>query len=161
MFKFRFLVFVLPFSLIGLTITTSPAQAIFGLSKCEKIKKQIYTEISLGDSLFKQYRIKTESIEDWKTTSNISIYEGQMDTAIRSLILLSESDLKVLKIADANGPCFSIEQRTDFRSSVSTYKELLKLAKAWIKNKNYYNGYSPKNVIKTRLISKSKFSTKN
>jgi len=44
MFKFRLLVFVLSFTLMGLTIGVSPSQAIFGLSKCEKVKSYIVEE---------------------------------------------------------------------------------------------------------------------
>jgi hypothetical protein len=147
--------------LIGITTPISSSQAIFGLSKCEKIQKQINSEISIGDRLFKKSNIDTKSIFELNANSNSTAYRGQVETALRSLIVLLESDQKAIKLADTNGHCYSVADRASLRNAVSGVNRVVKLIKGLIKTESYSNDYYPKLFYNDRYVLKSTLNMKN
>ena len=125
MFKFRFLVFVLPFSLMGLTITTSPAQAIFGLSKCEKIQKQIYSELSIGNLLFKSYESEVKSALTLFDSNKLEYYK-RTSSLIDLLTLITKSDVNAYKMASNHSECYSAQQTRDLRYILQKFENMYK-----------------------------------
>ena len=104
---------VVVFGLLASSMT--PANAIFGLSKCEKVKKQITNEEKVGlllhNKYLKQRRILlTMSKPTWTDLSNV----------LGWLPDVYDSDLKVYKLVNNNLSCFTSQQvaraRADSRS---------------------------------------------
>jgi hypothetical protein len=90
-----------------------PADAIFGLSKCEKVKKQILQEEKISISLG-EYREKTrlEFIQKKNPTySDLADYYYQIIVSI-------ESDLKVYSLMVKNPSCYA----TNINASVRRYQ---------------------------------------
>lgn len=107
------LILVLVVSSTLLVSSSLPAQAIFGLSKCEKMQKSIDTEESVRRTLSvefkKQYQIDINKLNDISTSS----------TTYR---LIRDSDLKILTIANANQKCFKPGEISYIRGEIQFAK---------------------------------------
>lgn len=103
------------FLIFGFTVSfSSPANAIFGLSTCEKVKNQILSEEKVSIILYdlaKKYR--DEAIKDGSVTwgEYAGVYEKD--------ILGRQSDIKVFDIMIKNSACYS----TEINAYVRTYKQ--------------------------------------
>jgi hypothetical protein len=110
---------------IGLmTSSMAPASAIFGLSKCEKVKKQIKNELAIGDALFKAYRSSVYKIQPIKVTETYGAkYEKyqKYESALNALSLVFESDIKAWGIAQKSPQCFSVDQNSAIRTALRTF----------------------------------------
>lgn len=101
-----------------------PAKAIFGLSACEKIKKDIASEEKVGLEFHKSYKkqlnkIKGMSDPTWKNVLDVLTW----------LPDVYDSDNRVYKFVDQKSSCFTVKQIARARSSrTSTTKEMKDIA---------------------------------
>jgi hypothetical protein len=108
---------------IGLLASSiAPANAIFGLSKCEKVKKQILSEEKVSIILYnlaKKYR--DSAIKDNSATW------GDYSAVLSQEILGRQSDIKVFDMMIKNSSCFSAE----INANIRMYKQG---SQVWIKS---------------------------
>jgi CII-binding regulator of phage lambda lysogenization HflD len=106
---------------IGLLASSmDPASAIFGLSKCEKVKKQIKNELAIGDALFKAYRSSVYKIQPKKVTETYGEHYQKYENALNALTLVFDSDIKAWGMAQKSSQCFSVEQNSAIRTGLRT-----------------------------------------
>jgi hypothetical protein len=97
-----------------LASSMTPANAIFGLSKCEKVKKQILSEEKISIILYDLTRKSRDSaIKDNSATW------GEYSTVLSKENLARKSDIKVFDLIIKNPYCFSAE----ISAYVRTYKQ--------------------------------------
>jgi hypothetical protein len=115
------------FLVIGLTYPlTSPAQAIFGLSACEKAKKQIQNEEKIGLESWKIFHVARKKVIADGTVSN-----NEYEYATELLVPVLESDLLIYAVTQKNPSCFKTKSVVFFRNeNVKT--------KRWLTNMNMY-----------------------
>ena len=106
--------------LLGSSMT--PANAIFGLSKCEKMKKSINYEYSITLELWKNIKADLKK-ED-------SPFSMSSNLGMRALDL-NESFLRAYKLAKSNPSCFS----------VSTYAKILNMTNTYSRNVKGWKEY--------------------
>ena len=107
-----------------LASSMAPASAIFGLSKCEKVKKQIKNELAIGDALFKAYRSSVYKIQPIKVTETYGTqYQKyqKYESALNALTLVFESDIKAWGLAQKSSQCFSVDQNSAIRTGLRTF----------------------------------------
>ena len=130
---------VVVFGLLASSMT--PANAIFGLSKCEKVKKQITNEEKVGlllhNKYLKQRRILlTMSKPTWTDLSNV----------LGWLPDVYDSDLKVYKLVNKNLSCFTSQQvaraRADSRSVIKNISD----------NQSIRNQLIKRNDLKEKIL---------
>ncbi len=122
------------FLALGMAVPmATPAQAIFGLSTCEKVKKAISAEEQIGVELHKKYLEQRKLILGMTdaTWSNLSdVFSWLPD--------VYDSDLRVYKLVDKNPSCFTSKDvaraRTETRSSNKSIKDIETIRKAVIEN---------------------------
>lgn len=105
-----------------LASSMTPASAIFGLSKCEKVKKQIKNELAIGDALFKAYRSSVYKIQPIKVTETYGEKYQKYESALNALTLVFESDIKAWGMAQKSPQCFSVDQNSAIRTALRTFK---------------------------------------
>lgn len=94
------------------------ANAILGLSKCEKAKAQITNEEKVGVLLHKKYAEQRKIVLGLSnpTLKNLS-------NAMSWLPDVYDSDLRIYKIVDSNSSCFTPKQVARARSEASASKK--------------------------------------
>lgn len=107
--KRLFLSTLLIMSLLGSSVT--PANAIFGLSKCEKVKKQILQEEKISIILYDLTKKSRDS-----AIKDSSVTWGEFSTVYSKDILGRESDIKVFDLMIKNSSCFSAEINANIRT---------------------------------------------
>jgi hypothetical protein len=116
--------------LLGSSIT--PANAIFGLSRCEKATKSILAEEKIGFESWKYYaQLVANHNSDSKWTRSIA----------QAIAEVYKSDKSVWLIAQKNAKCYTPAQNAEIRRQISlTDKEILhyKMLLA-AKNLDYYS----------------------
>jgi len=120
--KNRLPVFVLSSTLIGVTIGVSPAQAIFGLSKCEKVKSYIVEENKVHNNLAKTFN---------RTLSDAKKKEPRATYLQAIQLSYFESFLNIFNAVDKNPKCFTLEAVADTRTAIEIMKKNIKNAKEW------------------------------
>jgi hypothetical protein len=107
----------------------TPAQAIFGLSACEKVKKAISEEEKVGLEFYKKYQAQRKIVLSMTnaTWSNLSdLFTWLPD--------VYDSDLRVYKMVDKNPACFTTKDvaraRTNVRSDTKELKDIELIRKA-------------------------------
>jgi hypothetical protein len=95
-----------------------PANAIFGLSKCEKIKKQITNEEKVGLLLHKKYSAQKQIVlaMDNPTWSDLNNAHSYLPDVI-------DSDLRIFSLVDKNSSCFTTQQIAKARRETSNSKK--------------------------------------
>jgi hypothetical protein len=145
--------------LLGLSIT--PAQAIFGLSKCEKLDKQIKLELMTGDILWQSYKVEIKKFDNaWRllNSEKYDLYWSKVEQTLNSLNLVYESDIKAWGAAAANPGCFESKNNAQIRTVLSIFKKSNSDIQKAIKVKNvlyewnFYKMYSNRENIKKYLI---------
>ena len=118
-----------------LASTMPPASAVFGLSKCEKIKKQITNEEKVGLLLHKKYSTQRKIVlamdsPNWNNLNN----------ALSWLPDVYDSDLRIFNLVDKNSSCFTTEQvaraRGEIRSSKKNITDISRIRNFLVKNSN-------------------------
>jgi len=102
----------LALAVIGLLASSmAPASAVFGLSKCEKVKKTILTEEKISIILYDL----TKKSRDSAIRDN-SVTWGEFSTVYAKDILGRQSDIKVFDLMIKNSSCFSAEMNANIRT---------------------------------------------
>lgn len=100
--------------LLGILVPiTTPANAVFGLSACEKVKKEMLHEESIGLLYFKDFAKQRRMLLQMKSpmrsnTADVLSWIGSV----------FESDLKVYAFVEKNSKCFTAAQVIDARRRV-------------------------------------------
>jgi hypothetical protein len=102
------------------------AHAIFGLSACEKAKKQILAEEKIGLESWKLFHSARKKVIADGNASN-----SEYEYATELLVPVLESDLVIFAIAQKNPSCFPSKSVAFFRN------EIVK-TKRWLTNMNMY-----------------------
>ena len=100
-------------------VITEPAHAIFGLSKCEKVVKQIKQEEAIGYVFWKDFDDARDGIAR----------QSSMQLAFEALLLLDpllDSNNKVIDLAGKNPSCFSAKKLATARKSKLSNLTLVK-----------------------------------
>lgn len=106
------------FIALGMAVPmATPAQAIFGLSTCEKVKKQISSEERVGLELWKEFNKQRLTL----LKSKNAIWQDVVDL-IQLTPEIVDSDLRIYKLADANSSCFTSKQIAKVRQGFSKVK---------------------------------------
>jgi hypothetical protein len=88
-----------------------PANAVFGLSKCEKVKKEISHEESIGLLYFKDYAKQRKTLQQMLNPKRSNVAD-----VLSWIGSVFDSDLKVYEIVEKNTKCFSAAQVIDARN---------------------------------------------
>lgn len=117
------------FLFLGMTVPmATPAQAIFGLSTCEKVKKQIKSEEAIGSESWKEFNTsRKQFISDGQVTN------GEMIALFRLVNLVHKSDLTVYSIATKNTKCFTPKMNAYIRNTQSETKRTFDVMEKGIK----------------------------
>ena len=143
---------------IGLmTSSMAPANAIFGLSKCEKIKKQIKNELAIGDALFKAYRSSVYKIQPKKDTETYGEHYQKYENALNALTLVFESDIKAWGVAQKSSQCFSVEQNSAIRTGLRTISSSSKKINQIIAKRDIFAQYDLTKIYTGRIDTKEVF----
>ena len=147
---------------IGLLASSfTPAQAIFGFSKCEKLDKQIKLELMTGDILWQGYKVKIKKFDSaWRllNSEKYDLYWSKIEQTLNSLNLVYESDIKAWGAAAANPGCFESKNNAEIRTVLSIFKKSNSDIQKAIKAKNvlykwnFHKMYSNRENIKKYLI---------
>jgi len=111
---------------------TAPANAIFGLSKCEKVKKQVLLEEQIGLGFWKVYRAE---VKGFKTAT-----VDQMKSLTSSYLLITGSKEKVYQLLEKNKKCFTTAQLIYGRKSVAKITSEQKIFKSVLTALNAQTG---------------------
>jgi hypothetical protein len=130
---------VVVFGLLVSSVT--PANAIFGLSKCEKVKKQITNEEKVGLLLHNKYLEQRKIIlamtkPTWTDLSNV----------LGWLPDVYDSDLKVYKLVNTNSSCFTTQQVARARADSRGVKKNLS------DNQSIRNQLVKRNDLKEKML---------
>ena len=117
--------------LVGLTIPvgTAPADAIFGLSKCDKAKKAITKEEVIGLSLWKDFHQYRKGVVSKGNISSAEYYEATI-----KLEPVLESDLKIWGVVETNQQCFKASDSAYFRTQKSEAVRYLEAMRSYFKS---------------------------
>ena len=100
--------------LLGILLPTAiPAQAVFGLSECEKIKKEMLHEESIGLLYFKDFAKQRKTLLQMKNPMRSNAAD-----VLSWIGSVFQSDLKVYAFVEKNSKCFSAAQVIDARRRV-------------------------------------------
>jgi hypothetical protein len=112
---------ILPFLLsMGLAVPmATPAQAVFGWSACEKMKKAILSENAIGFESWKSF----DRLRDFYVKGG-PITNSQTKDLAQLLILVNDSEINTYSIAVKNAKCFSSKQNAENRSKLATKKRM-------------------------------------
>lgn len=140
---------------LGMVIPFAPpAQSIFGLSACEKVRKKILAEESIGYESWKQF----DDLRD-KYISDTKLFNWELMELFRLVNLVHKSDLNVYAVANKNSKCFSSKLNATIRKTGAETKRSFDVIEKGIKNydssnsnktnsdgyglmNDYYNHYS-------------------
>ena len=100
----------------------APAQAIFGLSKCEKVKKEIQAEEAVGKESWKEFDQQRDNLIAKGFLTN-----SQTNELMSLLLLVTQSDLSVKQISVKNIKCFDNKTNATNRKNLATAKSDIKL----------------------------------
>ena len=143
-----------------LSLVAQPSYAIFGLSKCEKVKKQIQVELQIGDSLFKEYRNSVNLITPKKPNETFGNQNQKYMDALSGLKLVLDSDVKAWGYAEEVTQCFSTEQNSTIRVGLSRLKDLNSKISTYLSKPNLYGNIDLRKVYTGRIPVSDIFFTK-
>jgi hypothetical protein len=113
---------------VGLLASSlTPAHAIFGLSKCEKVKKEILREEKISIFLYGL----TKKSRDSALKDN-SVTWGEYSKVLSKEILGQQSDIKVFDLMINKSSCFSAEINAYVRTYKKDTQENIKLSQSVI-----------------------------
>jgi hypothetical protein len=114
--------------IIGLLASSlTPTHAIFGLSKCEKVKKEILREEKISIFLYGL----TKKSRDSALKDN-SVTWGEYSKMLSKEILGNQSDIKVFDLMINKSSCFSAEINAYVRTYKQDTKEIIELSQSVI-----------------------------
>jgi hypothetical protein len=104
-------------SIFLLISIASPAKAVFGLSKCEKIKKDILIEESIGKKAWQKYDTQRDGY-----VQSGAMSAQQLIQLFDLLTLVYNSDLIVFDKLDKNPKCTTPSNSADVRAQIQETK---------------------------------------
>jgi hypothetical protein len=119
---------------------TTPANALFGLSKCEKVKKEISKEEQVGLIYFKEFDRQRDLF-----LSNSSPTNQDYVDLLDLILDVYQSDKNVYLVVDKNKSCFSAKKLASARTRNSSVV-------SEIKSINNVNTTISKNSISTSFL---------
>ena len=141
---------------IALFANMSPAHAIFGLSKCEKVVKQIKQEEAIGYVFWKDFDEARDGVAR----------QSSMKLAFEAFLLLDpllDSDNKVIDLAEKNPSCFSAKKLATARKAklfnLSLAKTFAQLRTNLANNPAYKEVVVTDSIWKALLASYPKFTS--
>ena len=137
---------LLPIILIlGFLLPVYSANAVLGLSKCEKVKKAIVAEEKIGK-------------ESWKYFDGLrSAHGGESKYSViiaESLLEIYKSDKTVFTIAIKNPKCFSSSQNATIRRQLAYTNSDISAWKKFVAEKNWFTGWGLVYTTYQSLFSK-------
>ena len=108
-------------SLLIHLLSIQPSNAIFGLSVCEKIKKEILIEESIGKKAWQNYDTQRD---DYVRSGAMSAQ--QLFNLFDKLTLVYNSDLIIFNKIDKNPKCTTAANSADVRAKIQETKKELK-----------------------------------
>ena len=121
-------IFVLFIGLLGSSLPL--ANAIFGLSTCEKLKSRTLAEESIGKGLWQAFN--QDNIQNNKTTGNTWDYQ-----IVNDLVLLYESDQKLFSDMAKYPSCFNSSQNVFLRKQLQSTSNSINAAKKALADNNW------------------------
>lgn len=113
---------VVSFLVLGMTLPSEiPAQAVFGLSACEKIKDQISKEEQVGLIYFKEY----DKVRD-SYLGRSSLLNSEYISLLNVAKSVYESDKIVYSRVEKNQKCFSAKDIARARTEMKNVDSVLK-----------------------------------
>lgn len=117
--------------ILVMSVSMSPANAIFGLSKCEKVKKQIFKEENVRKELWKNLATNRKNVQAKK-----KILVGDIIDIGNDYLRTLSSDLIMFELARKNSGCFNAKQIANNRiledsteKTLQTYQKNLRVDK--------------------------------
>jgi hypothetical protein len=148
--KTRLLLLIVSISAGNFVAIAEPAHAIFGLSKCEKIVKQIKQEEEIGYVFWKDFDEARDGVAR----------KASMQLAGEAFLLLDpllDSNIRVIDLAEKNPSCFSAKKLATARKSKLSN---LSLAKTFAQLRtNLANNPAYKDVVVTDSIWQALLAT--
>lgn len=144
---FRRLVFLIVLSISMITFTTAPSYAIFGLSKCERVKKSIQKEEAIGRILWIDFdkerkdflwSVKKESDKANANYANNILsprrlhFPQELRAVHKKLILVLESDNRVFGIVNKDPKCFENKLVAKLRSTSKSNKDTIRAINSYM-----------------------------
>ena len=129
--------------LVFLSNQTS-SNAVFGLSTCEKVKKSIQGEESVGLSIWQDFDRRRDAIVN---RNSVKVYEYVY--LLQQQVSIYESDLMIFNKANANPKCFNSKLLGKIRLSEVQTKSSLKDINSAIKQFENYTGEMQKQTLGT------------
>ena len=119
---------LLPFILIlGFIIPIQPANAVFGLSKCEKLINSLNREQQVGLAQWETANIfRKDALKPSKVGSI-----GNAEYFIEMVLLVFQSDLNIYKKIEKNGNCFKPDEVAKNRSRLADTQKSIKDLNEW------------------------------
>jgi len=131
------------------TASIVPASAVFGLSKCEKIKKQITSEEKVGLLLHRKYSAQRKIVLAMNNPS-----WNNLNNALSWLPDVYDSDLRIFVLVDKNSSCFATQEvaraRGEIRSSKKNITDISTIRNFLVKNANV--GKKPIGIEQIELL---------
>jgi hypothetical protein len=124
---------IVTFALLASSLT--PAKAVFGLSKCEKVKKEIQAEEAVGKESWKDFDQQRDRL-----IANGYLTNSQTNELMSLLLLVTQSDLSVKQISVKNIKCFdnktNATNRKNLASTMSDIKLINEFLSVFSKNRD-------------------------
>ena len=118
--------------ILGFLFPVYSANAVLGLSKCEKVKKAIVAEEKIGK-------------ESWKYFDGLrSAHGGESKYSViiaESLLEIYKSDKTVFTIAIKNPKCFSSSQNAAIRRGLAYTNSMISSWTKFVATENWYSGW--------------------
>ena len=123
--------------IVGLLASSlTPAQAIFGLSKCEKVIKALNFEEEIGYENWKKY----DNYRDLLVSRKYFTY-GAFKTLLKQLNIVYSSDKKIYNEIDKNSKCFSSKFNSVNREVIIDLQDSISQTNNMIDSINKFSGY--------------------
>jgi hypothetical protein len=131
------------------TASIVPASAVFGLSKCEKIKKEITSEEKVGLLLHRKYSTQRKIVLAMNNPS-----WNNLNNALSWLPDVYDSDLRIFVLVDKNSSCFTTQEvaraRGEIRNSKKNITDISTIRNFLVKNANV--GKKPIGIEQIELL---------
>jgi hypothetical protein len=126
--------FIISLLILVFISNQTSANAVFGLSTCEKVKKSIQSEESVGLSIWQDFDRRRDGIVNRKS---VKVYEYVY--LLQQQVSIYESDLIIFSKANSNPKCFNSKLLGKIRLSEVQTKSYLKDINSAIKQFEDYS----------------------
>jgi hypothetical protein len=120
--------FILIFLIAILALNPYPANGLFGLSKCEKARKAIQAEETIGSVLWNDFRDAKKGLTSQPL---FPVPLRKAIAAMEQLKLVYKSDDVVFRIVKKNAKCFSAKEIAYSRTKIAANKQYYTVLNRW------------------------------